>query len=163
MDFRKPYPPTRRGSLSQDLEGLSHFLKTLEPQASCRLPTWVSEMLSLIAPSTHCPGFQAGSKPRGHTCSQDKVLGRHLRFEHHRGHVIFKDSDPAGNPRFNPAPPLTRCGILCQVTQHLTSKSQWPHLCSGEKKAHFRGVMGKSRCTIHEAPLAYSRHSITIS
>lgn len=87
-------------------------MNTVEPQAPCRLPTWVSEML--VADSTiPCSlpptalDFRLGLSLEVLGVPKIRFWGDTRaapRFEHHRGHIIFKDIDLAGNPRFSPTP-----------------------------------------------------------
>lgn len=82
-----------------------------------------------------------------------------LRFRQPRGHIILKDTGLEGNPGFNPTVPLTCCGIL---TKSINIQPQHPHLCNGEKKAHFIWVIRKSYGMMPEVPIAHSKHSVKI-
>lgn len=87
-------------------------MNTLEPRAPCHLPTWVSEML--VADSTiPCSlpptalDFRLGLSLEALGVPKIRFWGDTRaapRFEHYRGHIIFKDIDLAGNPGFSPTP-----------------------------------------------------------
>lgn len=91
---------------------------SLRPHAACQPG---SARCSPLAAQVSCPllhtaldsrlglSLEAMGTPKIRSLGDTKAA---LRFEHPRGHVIFKHKDLGGNSGFNPAPPLTRCGTL---------------------------------------------------
>lgn len=146
--FQNPCSPTQRLSPGQGREGSSPFQNTLEPGASCCLPTWVSKMLAADStiPRSLPPtalDFRLGLSPQAMGAPKIRSWGdtrAALRFKRLRGHGIFKDKDLGGNPGLNHPTPPDMLWDLGQATECPASKPQRPHL----GKAHFLGVMGKS-------------------